>query len=122
MKYQILFSKNNKKIISKGHLKFLSSMQSDKAYFVYFFQGFRAAAEQQIEVGKRNNTNSTVDLESLRKAAMIIFNQYLSEKVGYYNKHVADRNSEVFICKKVPSNIRKMRSASCICAKYLPDL
>ena len=43
-------------------------------------QGFRAAAEQQIDAGKRKD--KTVDLESLRKAALIIFNQYLSEKVS----------------------------------------
>ena len=52
-------------------------------FFLLLLQGFRAAAEQQIEAGKRTDTNSGVDLESLRKAAMIIFNQYLSEKVRF---------------------------------------
>ena len=56
-----------------------------QSFFYCVVQGFRAAAEQQIEAGKRNDTNSGVDLESLRKAAMIIFNQYLSEKVRFLN-------------------------------------
>lgn len=54
----------------------------------FFHQGFRTAAEQQIsELQKQTHdtiTTAEPDLEPLRRAAKIIFDQYLSEKVLHH--------------------------------------
>ena len=54
--------------------------------FPLFVKGFRTAAEQQItemqKLSQDSDTNAEPDLESLRRAAKIIFDQYLSEKVS----------------------------------------
>lgn len=50
-----------------------------------FFQGFRTAAGQQILDAQQramNGMSTEADLESLRRAAMIIYDQYLSDKVS----------------------------------------
>ena len=44
-------------------------------------QGYRVSAEQQISAALLDG-NGTPDLEMLHDAALSIFNQYLSEKVG----------------------------------------
>lgn len=49
------------------------------------FQGFRTAAGQQILDAQQramNGMSTEADLESLRRAAMIIYDQYLSDKVS----------------------------------------
>ncbi|XP_041367207.1 sorting nexin-13-like isoform X2 [Gigantopelta aegis] len=55
-------------------------------YFYLNVEGFRAAAEQQISEAHRLKNDSRIsiepDLESLRRAATIIFDQYLSDKAS----------------------------------------
>ena len=55
--------------------------------FLHFLQqGFRTAAEQQITEKQKqfqdSKTSVEPDLESLRKLALIIYDQYLSDKVN----------------------------------------
>lgn len=49
------------------------------------FQGFRAAAEKQVEEASQLGLvdEKSENLEPLRKQAAIIYDQYLSEKVGW---------------------------------------
>ena len=64
-----------------------SQEQTDSIIYIciYFgIQGFRAAAEQQITAARQRAMGgeaTEADLESLRRAALIIHDQYLSEKV-----------------------------------------
>jgi hypothetical protein len=61
--------------------------QNDSIIYIciYFgIQGFRAAAEQQITAARQRAMGgeaTEADLESLRRAALIIHDQYLAEKV-----------------------------------------
>lgn len=62
-----------------------------------YLQGFRTAAGQQILDAQQramNGMSTEADLESLRRAAMIIYDQYLSDKVlivnFYEDTHIQD--------------------------------
>ena len=51
--------------------------------FLFHIQGYRVSAEQQISAALLSDSvDEKPDLESLRDAAISIFNQYLSEKVN----------------------------------------
>ncbi|XP_021363849.1 sorting nexin-13-like isoform X2 [Mizuhopecten yessoensis] len=65
-------------------IEFMSSVGGQQYLFFYLnVEGFRAAAEQQISAAHQQAMGGTAieaDLESLRRAAMIIHDQYLSDK------------------------------------------
>ncbi|ESO99643.1 hypothetical protein LOTGIDRAFT_173652 [Lottia gigantea] len=64
-------------------IEFMTSKGSQQILFFYLnVEGFRTAAEQQISEALKSSSNKTLepDLQSLRRAAMIIYDQYLSEK------------------------------------------
>lgn len=49
---------------------------------LFVVQGYRVSAEQQISVAVLSRSGlDSLDLETLRDAALSIYNQYLSEKV-----------------------------------------
>ncbi|XP_069111090.1 sorting nexin-13-like isoform X1 [Argopecten irradians] len=65
-------------------IEFMNSVSGQQYLFFYLnVEGFRAAAEQQISAAHQQAMGGTAleaDLESLRRAAMIIHDQYLSDK------------------------------------------
>ncbi|XP_059170227.1 sorting nexin-13-like isoform X2 [Physella acuta] len=77
----------NNNVALQFFIEYISSKGGEQYLFFYLnVEGFRAAAEQQIsEMQKLTLTSVTApepDLESLRRAAKIIFDQYLSEKAS----------------------------------------
>ena len=66
-----------------------SKKQIVENYFSLFFSAWRVSAEQQIsmvqlgKISKQSNTstNTCKELEGVRKAAFLIYDQYFSEKV-----------------------------------------
>lgn len=73
----------NNNIALSVFIEFMTTIGGQQILFFYLnVEGFRAAADLQIEARKKQDTNSSTDLEGLRKAAMIIYNQYLAEKAS----------------------------------------
>ncbi|XP_071102568.1 sorting nexin-13-like isoform X1 [Haliotis cracherodii] len=92
-------------IALQSFIEFMTSKGGQQyLYFYLNVEGFRAAAEQQIrEAHKLKNENCKAaepDLESLRRAAMIIYDQYLSEKASSRIKVESD------ISKRTINNIK----------------
>ncbi|KAK6165250.1 hypothetical protein SNE40_022210 [Patella caerulea] len=72
-------------IALQAFIEFMTSKGGEQILFFYLnVEGFRTAAEQQItEAHKSKQTSNKAvepDLQSLRRAAMIIYDQYLGEK------------------------------------------
>ncbi|XP_052095486.1 sorting nexin-13-like isoform X1 [Mytilus californianus] len=67
-------------------IEFMTSVGGQMYLFFYLnVEGFRAAAEQQIRAAQQRAMGgeaTEADLESLRRAALIIHDQYLSEKAS----------------------------------------
>ncbi|WAR09863.1 SNX13-like protein [Mya arenaria] len=62
-------------------IKFMTNIGGEYLLFFYLnIEGFRAAAEQQLEVVNNHGNKDGKDLEPLRKQVNIIYNQYLSDK------------------------------------------
>ncbi|XP_060579066.1 sorting nexin-13-like isoform X2 [Ruditapes philippinarum] len=67
-------------------IEFMTSVGGENLIYFYLnVEGFRTTAELQVKVIRCNNENPNIsqshqDLEPLRKAATLIYNQYLSEK------------------------------------------
>ncbi|XP_005089469.1 sorting nexin-13 isoform X2 [Aplysia californica] len=92
LKYQSLYVLSlddifNNNIALQSFIEYLKSRGGEQYLFFYLnVEGFRAAAEQQIsEMQKQTQDSETAvepDLESLRKLAVIIYDQYLSDKAS----------------------------------------
>ncbi|XP_052813316.1 sorting nexin-13-like isoform X2 [Mya arenaria] len=62
-------------------IEFMTNIGGEYLLFFYLnIEGFRAAAEQQLEVVNNHGNKDGKDLEPLRKQVNIIYNQYLSDK------------------------------------------
>lgn len=94
----------NNNIALSVFIEYMTSVGGEQYLFFYLnVEGFRAAAEEQISAAheqKLSEGASEPDLESLRRAAMIIFEQYLSEKAT--SKIRVDPD----ICRRTMQNIK----------------
>ncbi|XP_036358429.1 sorting nexin-13 isoform X1 [Octopus sinensis] len=94
----------NNNIALSVFIEYMTSIGGEQYLFFYLnVEGFRAAAEEQISAAheqKLTEGANEPDLESLRRAAMIIYEQYLSEKST--SKIKVDPE----ICKRTLINIK----------------
>ncbi|CAL1526462.1 unnamed protein product [Lymnaea stagnalis] len=77
----------NNNVALQAFIEYMNNRGGQQYLFFYLnVEGFRAAAEQQISEMQKLTLSSVTaaepDLESLRRAAKIIFDQYLSEKAS----------------------------------------
>ncbi|GFO50365.1 sorting nexin-13-like, partial [Plakobranchus ocellatus] len=77
----------NNNLALQAFIEYMTSRGGQQyLYFYLNVEGFRTAAEQQItemqKLSQETITTTEPDLESLRRAAKIIFDQYLSEKAS----------------------------------------
>jgi len=92
MKYQNLYALSlddifNNNVALQSFIEYLKTRGGEQYLFFYLnVEGFRTAAEQQITEKQKqfqdSKTSVEPDLESLRKLALIIYDQYLSDKAS----------------------------------------